>query len=73
MCGRYIIRQQAKALREWEKYGPPPFLESYNVAPTQEVPIVRMRDQNSEFASIVTVRNRHRSYQFITQSDATRF
>ena len=44
MCGRYIIRQQAKALREWEKYGPPPFLDSYNVAPTQQVPILRMQD-----------------------------
>ena len=43
MCGRYIIRQQAKAIREWEKYGPPPFLESYNVAPTQQVPILRSR------------------------------
>jgi putative SOS response-associated peptidase YedK len=52
MCGRYIIRQQAKALREWEKYGPPPFLESYNVAPTQEVPIVRMREAKPEFASV---------------------
>ena len=44
MCGRYIIRQQAKALREWEKYGAPPFLDSYNVAPTQQVPILRMQD-----------------------------
>ena len=52
MCGRYIIRQQAKALREWEKYGPPPFLESYNVAPTQQVPIVRMREAKPEFASV---------------------
>jgi putative SOS response-associated peptidase YedK len=52
MCGRYIIRQQAKALREWEKYGPPPFLESYNVAPTQQVPIVRMRDGEREGAVV---------------------
>jgi putative SOS response-associated peptidase YedK len=44
MCGRYIIRQQAKAIREWEKYGAPPFLDSYNVAPTQQVPILRMQD-----------------------------
>ena len=43
MCGRYIIRQQAKALREWERYGPPPFLDSYNVAPSAQVPIVRFR------------------------------
>jgi putative SOS response-associated peptidase YedK len=52
MCGRYIIRQQAKALREWEKYGPPPFLESYNIAPTQQVPIVRMRDGECEAAMV---------------------
>ena len=44
MCGRYIIRQQAKAIREWEKYGAPPFLDSYNVAPTQQVPVLRMQD-----------------------------
>jgi putative SOS response-associated peptidase YedK len=52
MCGRYIIRQQAKALREWERYGPPPFLESYNVAPTQQVPILRMRDGNAEYVNV---------------------
>jgi putative SOS response-associated peptidase YedK len=52
MCGRYIIRQQAKAILEWEKYGPPPFLESYNVAPTQEVPILRVHGGKSEYASV---------------------
>jgi putative SOS response-associated peptidase YedK len=51
MCGRYIIRQQAKALREGERYGTPPFVE-YNVAPTQQVPIVRLRDDAPEFASV---------------------
>ncbi|MGB6604332.1 MAG: hypothetical protein WBE65_08555 [Steroidobacteraceae bacterium] len=48
MCGRYIIRQHAKALREWEKYGLPPFLESYNVAPTQQVPILRMNADSAD-------------------------
>jgi putative SOS response-associated peptidase YedK len=52
MCGRYIIRQQAKALREWERYGPPPFLDSYNVAPTQQVPIVRMHGGAPEGAMV---------------------
>jgi putative SOS response-associated peptidase YedK len=52
MCGRYIIRQQAKAIREWEKYGPPPFLESYNVAPTQQVPILRMQNGEPEFTTV---------------------
>ena len=52
MCGRYIIRQQAKAIREWEKYGPPPFLESYNVAPTQQVPILRMQGGKPQFTTV---------------------
>jgi putative SOS response-associated peptidase YedK len=51
MCGRYIIRQQAKSIAEWEKYGPPPFLESYNIAPTQQVPILRARDGAPEWAT----------------------
>ncbi len=42
MCGRYIVRMQEKYLREWQIYGPPELLKvSYNVAPTQSVPIVR--------------------------------
>jgi putative SOS response-associated peptidase YedK len=49
MCGRYIIRQQGKALREWERYGPPPFLDSYNVAPSQPVPVVRWQDQRASY------------------------
>jgi putative SOS response-associated peptidase YedK len=52
MCGRYIIRQQAKSIQEWEKYGPPPFLDSYNVAPTQPVTVLRMRDGNPEYVSL---------------------
>ncbi|HTT42266.1 MAG TPA: SOS response-associated peptidase [Steroidobacteraceae bacterium] len=50
MCGRYIIRQQGKALREWERYGPPPFLDSYNVAPSQQVPAVRRDGQTAGYA-----------------------
>jgi putative SOS response-associated peptidase YedK len=52
MCGRYIIRQQAKSIAEWEKYGPPPFLESYNVAPTQQVPILRKQEGAPEWAMV---------------------
>src|SRR5579871_195498 len=45
MCGRYVVRMQEKYLREWQIYGPPEFLRiSYNVAPTQRVPIVRWRE-----------------------------
>jgi putative SOS response-associated peptidase YedK len=52
MCGRYIIRLQAEALREWERYGLPPFPDSYNVAPTQAVPIVRIRGAMPEGAMV---------------------
>jgi putative SOS response-associated peptidase YedK len=52
MCGRYIIRQQAKSIAEWQKYGPPPFLDSYNVAPTQPVLVVRERDGKPEYADV---------------------
>jgi putative SOS response-associated peptidase YedK len=53
MCGRYIIRMQQKYLKEWETYGPPTWLtDSYNVAPTQQVPVVRMRDGEREGATV---------------------
>jgi putative SOS response-associated peptidase YedK len=52
MCGRYIIRQQTKAVREWAKYGPPPFLNSYNVAPTQQVPILRLQARRPQFTQV---------------------
>jgi putative SOS response-associated peptidase YedK len=52
MCGRYIIRQQAKAIREWEKYGPAPFVDSFNVAPNQTVTILRMRDGKVEYVAV---------------------
>ena len=49
MCGRYVTPEEAEAERifrvhriEWE------FLRSYNVAPSQLVPVVRMRDGERE-------------------------
>ena len=43
MCGRYILRMQEKYLREWNLHGPPAWVTaSYNIAPTQQVPIMRM-------------------------------
>lgn len=45
MCGRYIIRQLEMAERHWRVYGPPEWvITSYNVAPTQNVPVVTARD-----------------------------
>ncbi|HET7756096.1 MAG TPA: SOS response-associated peptidase [Steroidobacteraceae bacterium] len=53
MCGRYIVRMQEKYLREWQVHGPPAWLmDSYNVAPTQGVPIVRLRDGRREGATV---------------------
>jgi putative SOS response-associated peptidase YedK len=49
MCGRYILRQTTKAIREWEKYGPPAFLDSFNVAPTQQVPVLRLHGADPQF------------------------
>jgi putative SOS response-associated peptidase YedK len=49
MCGRYVTPEEAEAERifrvhriEWE------FLRSYNVAPSQLVPVVRVRDGERE-------------------------
>ena len=44
MCGRYTLRMQDKYLHEWNLSGPPPswLIESYNIAPTQQVPILRI-------------------------------
>jgi putative SOS response-associated peptidase YedK len=45
MCGRYILRMQDKYLREWNLHGPPAWVTaSYNVAPTQQVPVMRMEN-----------------------------
>lgn len=53
MCGRYVLRMQEKYLRELQIYGPPELLRvSYNVAPTQPVPIVRWRDGRREGAVV---------------------
>jgi putative SOS response-associated peptidase YedK len=44
---------QDKYLREWNVYGPPTWLmDSYNIAPTQQVPIVRMRDGKRDTATV---------------------
>ena len=43
MCGRYILRMQDKYLREWNLHGPPAWVTaSYNIAPTQQVPVMRI-------------------------------
>jgi len=43
MCGRYIIRVQENAMKDWHVHAPTGWMKtSYNVAPTHEVPVVRM-------------------------------
>lgn len=44
MCGRYVSKLEAAMEREWGLSRAPPPFESYNVAPTQNVPVVRERD-----------------------------
>jgi putative SOS response-associated peptidase YedK len=43
MCGRYIIQQAAAAERYFQVHGTP-WSPSFNVAPTQNVPVVRIRN-----------------------------
>jgi putative SOS response-associated peptidase YedK len=53
MCGRYILRMQDKYLREWQLHGPPAWVTvSYNIAPTQQVPVMRMRAGRPEAAMV---------------------
>jgi putative SOS response-associated peptidase YedK len=43
MCGRYILSQAAAAERYFAVHGTP-WSRSFNVAPTQQVPVVRIRE-----------------------------
>lgn len=43
MCGRYILRDAEMAARYFQIHGTP-WSPSFNVAPSQQVPIVRIRD-----------------------------
>lgn len=44
MCGRYVSKLDAAIEREWALTRPPPVFESYNIAPSQKVPVVREHD-----------------------------
>jgi putative SOS response-associated peptidase YedK len=53
MCGRYILRMQDKYLREWNLHGPPAWVTaSYNIAPTQQVPIMRIENGSPAAAMV---------------------
>ena len=47
MCGRYVARIEAAQLAEWDLIRNVPAFESYNVAPTQSVPVVRHTDEGN--------------------------
>src|SRR5215471_2692486 len=43
MCGRYILRHAEIAEQYFQVHGTP-WSPSFNIAPSQQVPVVRMRD-----------------------------
>ena len=48
MCGRYVAKIEAALEHEWHLIRHVPPFESYNVAPTQQVPVVRASAQGNE-------------------------
>lgn len=44
MCGRFVSKVTAALLEQWGLSEPPADFESYNVAPSQLVPVVRAHD-----------------------------
>ena len=44
MCGRYASKLEAALERDWALTRPPPLFESYNIAPTTRVPVIRERN-----------------------------
>ena len=48
MCGRYVSKVDASLEREWELIRAPGPFESFNVAPTTQVPIVRQGEAGRE-------------------------
>jgi putative SOS response-associated peptidase YedK len=41
MCGRYVSKTQAAWERSWSLNKAPPLFESYNIAPSTKVPVIR--------------------------------
>jgi putative SOS response-associated peptidase YedK len=50
MCGRYVARIEAALEAEWHLVRHVPPFKSYNVAPTQKVPVVRRGSAGNEIA-----------------------
>jgi len=53
MCGRYIVRLLEQSMREWNVTAPENWIKiSYNVAPSQDVPIIRVRHGERQAAVV---------------------
>ncbi|MCB1742496.1 MAG: SOS response-associated peptidase [Gammaproteobacteria bacterium] len=48
MCGRFVSRTEAAMERSWDLIRPPVPFESYNVAPTRSVPVIRVGENGRE-------------------------
>ena len=53
MCGRYVSKVEAALERAWNLRRPPPLFESYNVAPSTAVPIVRITPEGEREAVLM--------------------
>lgn len=53
MCGRYLTPEQAALERHFGLQAPPDYFPSYNVAPSELAPVVRMRDRGLDLRMLV--------------------
>lgn len=54
MCGRFITPDQAAIEREWGLIGPVDFKQSYNLAPSQRAPVIRLDESGEMNLSLLT-------------------
>lgn len=54
MCGRYLTPDQTAFERHWGLAAPPDYFESFNAAPSQPLPVVRVDDDGNLDASLMT-------------------
>lgn len=54
MCGRFITPDQAAIEREWGLIGPVDFKQSYNLAPSQRAPVIRLEESGEMNLSLLT-------------------
>jgi putative SOS response-associated peptidase YedK len=54
MCGRYLTPDEAAIERHWSLAAPAGFRQSYNVAPSQLAPVIRMDEQGRRDMTLLT-------------------